>query len=117
MRTVVDRARSLAAVPTVITLIPPARVLHRATSPLYATFDQKIEAFAFWVEQDDRDQVDKNSRKSLPKNSFADVVVERLHAMEVYLGRVCFGHNAKGTSTFCEVRASGWGSLPTRCPR
>src|SRR5215210_2955926 len=46
MRTVVERARSLGAVPTVLTFDPhPRAVLHPASAPpLLQTFDQKIEA-------------------------------------------------------------------------
>jgi riboflavin kinase/FMN adenylyltransferase len=46
MKTVVERARALAAVPTVITFEPhPRAVLHpESAPPLLQTFDQKIEA-------------------------------------------------------------------------
>ena len=46
MRTVVERARALGAVPTVITFDPhPRAVLHpESAPPLLQTFDQKIEA-------------------------------------------------------------------------
>jgi riboflavin kinase/FMN adenylyltransferase len=47
MQTVVDRARAVGAVPTVITFDPhPRAVLHpESAPPLLQTFDQKIEAF------------------------------------------------------------------------
>ena len=47
MRTVVERARLLNAVPTAITFDPhPRAVLHPTSAPpLLQTFDQKIEAF------------------------------------------------------------------------
>src|SRR6476659_8966344 len=46
MKTVVERARALDAVPTVITFEPhPRAVLHpESAPPLLQTFDQKIEA-------------------------------------------------------------------------
>src|ERR671921_1582296 len=46
MKTVVERARAVRAVPTVITFEPhPRAVLHPASAPpLLQTFDQKIEA-------------------------------------------------------------------------
>src|SRR5207253_3435244 len=48
MKTVVERARAIGAVPTVITFEPhPRAVLHRASAPpLLQTFDQKIEALS-----------------------------------------------------------------------
>ena len=49
MRTIVERARAVGAVPTVITFDPhPRAVLHpESAPPLLQTFDQKIEGFSF----------------------------------------------------------------------
>jgi riboflavin kinase / FMN adenylyltransferase len=100
MKTVVDRARAIDAVPTVITFEPhPRAVLHpESAPPLLQTFDQKIEALSvLGIEQTIIIHFDKAFSQIGAKDFLRDTVVNRLHAKEVYLGRgFFFGHNREG---------------------
>ena len=100
MKTVVERARALGAVPTVITFDPhPRAVLHpESAPPLLQTFDQKIEAFGVMgIEQTIVVHFTKQFSSISAPEFLSDVVKERLHAHEVYLGKgFAFGHNREG---------------------
>jgi len=100
MRTVVERARALNAVPTVITFDPhPRAVLHpESAPPLLQTFDQKIEAFGvLGVEQAIVVRFTRDFAEIEAEDFLRDVVGERLQAAEVYLGRgFAFGRNREG---------------------
>ena len=100
MQTVVERARSIGAVPTVITFEPhPRAVLHpESAPPLLQTFDQKIEALGvLGIEQTIVIHFDKAFAQIRAEDFLRDVIVDRLHAKEVYLGRgFAFGHNREG---------------------
>jgi riboflavin kinase/FMN adenylyltransferase len=100
MKTVVERARSAAAVPTVITFEPhPRAVLHpESAPPLLQTFDQKIEALGvLGIEQTIIIHFDQQFSQIRAEDFLRDVVVNRLHAKEVYLGRgFFFGHHREG---------------------
>src|SRR5213080_1678813 len=100
MTTVVDRASAIGAVPTVITFEPhPRAVLHPDSAPpLLQTFDQKIEALGvLGIEQTIVIHFDKAFSQIRAEDFLRDVVVDRLHAKEVYLGRgFAFGHNREG---------------------
>jgi riboflavin kinase / FMN adenylyltransferase len=100
MKTVVERARAIGAVPTVITFEPhPRAVLHpESAPPLLQTFDQKIEALSvLGIEQAIVIHFDKAFSQIRAEDFLREVVVERLHAKEVYLGRgFFFGHNREG---------------------
>ncbi len=100
MRTMVDRARAASAVPTVITFDPhPRAVLHPATSPpLLQTLDQKVEGFGvLGIEQTIVVPFTKEFSQVRAEDFLRDVVHERLHAKEVYLGKgFAFGHNREG---------------------
>ncbi|MGB8509819.1 MAG: bifunctional riboflavin kinase/FAD synthetase [Pyrinomonadaceae bacterium] len=100
MRTIVERARVLNAVPTVITFDPhPRAVLHpESAPPLLQTFDQKIEAFsALGIQQAIVVRFTKEFACVRAEDFLRDVVQERLHAKEVYLGRgFAFGHMREG---------------------
>ena len=100
MQTVVERARSVGAVPTVITFEPhPRAVLHAESAPpLLQTFDQKIEALGvLGIEQTIVIHFDQAFAQINAQDFLSDVVVDRLHAKEVYLGRgFAFGHNREG---------------------
>ena len=101
MRTVVERARAAAAVPTVITFDPhPRAVLHpQSAPPLLQTFDQKIEAFGvLGIEQAIVIRFNRAFAEIEAEDFLRDVVRDRLHAVEVYLGRgFAFGRNREGT--------------------
>jgi len=100
MQTVVERARTAGAVPTVITFEPhPRAVLHpESAPPLLQTFDQKIEALGvLGIEQTIVIRFDRDFAQVRAEDFLRDVIAERLHAKEVYLGRgFAFGHNREG---------------------
>ncbi|HEY2964186.1 MAG TPA: bifunctional riboflavin kinase/FAD synthetase [Pyrinomonadaceae bacterium] len=100
MRTVVERARKLGAVPTVITFDPhPRAVLHpESAPPLLQTFDQKIEGFGvLGIEQTIVVRFTKQFSNLGAEDFIKDVVMDRLHAREVYLGKgFAFGHKREG---------------------
>ena len=100
MRTVVERARELNAVPTVITFDPhPRAVLHpESAPPLLQTLDQKVEGFGvLGIEQTIVVAFTKDFSLIRAEDFLGDVVKERLQAKEVYLGRgFAFGHNREG---------------------
>lgn len=100
MRTVVERARSVGAVPTVITFDPhPRAVLHpESAPPLLQTFDQKIEALGvLGIEQAIVIRFNRAFAQERARDFLRDVVHERLQAREVYLGRgFAFGHDREG---------------------
>src|ERR671931_358266 len=88
--TVVARARAAGAVPTIITFDPhPRAVLHpESAPPLRQTFDQKVEAFGvLGVEQTIVIRFTREFAQLRAEEFLRDVVYERLHAKEVYLGR------------------------------
>src|SRR5207237_2354051 len=97
MTTVVDRARAIGAVPTVITFEPhPRAVLHpESAPPLLQTIDQKIEALGgLGIEQTIVIHFDKAFSQIRAEDFLREIVVDRLQAKEVYLGRgFAFGHN------------------------
>jgi riboflavin kinase/FMN adenylyltransferase len=100
MHTVVERARAVGAVPTVITFDPhPRAVLHpESAPPLLQTFDQKIEAFGvLGIEQTIVVRFTKQFASIQADQFLCEVVKDRLHAKEVYLGKgFAFGHGREG---------------------
>ena len=100
MRTVVERARAIGAVPTVITFDPhPRAVLHpESAPPLLQTLDQKVEGFGVpGIEQTIVIRFTPEFSMIRAEDFLREVVKERLHAKEVYLGRgFAFGHNREG---------------------
>jgi riboflavin kinase/FMN adenylyltransferase len=100
MQTVVERARALGAVPTVITFDPhPRAVLHPESAPPHLqTFDQKIEALGvLGIEQTIVIRFTRRFAQVRAGEFLRDVLHERLHAKEVYLGRgFAFGHGREG---------------------
>lgn len=100
LRTIVQRAREVVAVPTVITFDPhPRAVLHPESSPpLLQTLDQKVEAFGvLGIEQTIVIRFTPEFSLLRAQDFLKDTVKERLHAKEVYLGRgFAFGHNREG---------------------
>ncbi len=100
VRTVVERAHQTGAVPTVITFDPhPRAVLHpESAPPLLQTLDQKVEGFGvLGIEQTIVIRFDKVFSQIRAEDFLCDVVKDRLHAKEVYLGRgFAFGHDREG---------------------
>jgi riboflavin kinase/FMN adenylyltransferase len=84
----------------VITFEPhPRAVLHpESAPPLLQTFDQKLEALGvLGIEQTIVIRFDRQFAQIRAANFLRDVVANRLHAKEVYLGRgFAFGHNREG---------------------
>jgi riboflavin kinase / FMN adenylyltransferase len=100
MKTVVERAQAIGAVPTVITFDPhPRAVLHpESAPPLLQTFDQKVEGFGvLGIEQTIVVRFTKKFSEIGAHDFLREVVKERLHAQEVYLGKgFAFGHDREG---------------------
>jgi riboflavin kinase/FMN adenylyltransferase len=100
MKTVVERARTIGVMPTVITFEPhPRAVLHpESAPPLLQTFDQKIEALGvLGIEQTIIIHFDRAFSEIRAEEFLREVVVDRLEAKEVYLGRgFFFGHKREG---------------------
>ena len=100
VRTVVERAQQTGAVPTVITFDPhPRAVLHpESAPPLLQTLDQKVEGFGvLGIEQTIVIRFDEAFSRIRAEEFLRDVVKDRLHAKEVYLGRgFAFGHDREG---------------------
>src|SRR6267378_5247698 len=100
MKTVAERARAVGSVPTVITFDPhPRAVLHpESAPPLLQTLDQKVEGFGvLGIEQTIVIRFTPEFSMIRAEDFLRDVVKERLHAKEVYLGRgFAFGHNREG---------------------
>ena len=100
VRTVVERARAVKSVPTVITFDPHPRAVRHPESapPLLQTLDQKIEALGvLGVEQAIVIHFTRAFSQIRAEDFLRDVVEERLHAKEVYLGRgFAFGHDREG---------------------
>jgi riboflavin kinase/FMN adenylyltransferase len=100
IRTVVERARQTGAVPTAITFDPhPRAVLHpESAPPLLQTLDQKVEGFGgLGIQQTIVIRFDDEFAQTRAEDFLRDVVKDRLHAKEVYLGRgFAFGHNREG---------------------
>jgi riboflavin kinase/FMN adenylyltransferase len=100
VRTVVERARETSAIPTVITFDPhPRAVLHpESAPPLLQTLDQKVEGFGvLGIEQTIVVRFDKEFSQIRAEDFLRDVVKDRLHAKEVYLGcGFAFGHDREG---------------------
>jgi riboflavin kinase / FMN adenylyltransferase len=120
MRTVVDRARATGAVPTVITFDPhPRAVLHpESAPPLLQTFDQKIEAFGvLGIEQTIVVRFTKEFSNIRAAEFLRDVVADRLHAKEVYLGKgFAFGHNREGNIELLQRLSSELGFVAGEVP-
>ena len=100
MSTVVERARAVGAVPTVITFDPhPRAVLHpESAPPLLQTFDQKIEGFGvLGIEQTIVVRFTTEFSTIRAADFLRDIVFDRLHAQEVYLGKgFAFGYKREG---------------------
>lgn len=120
MRTVVERARQVAAVPTVITFDPhPRAVLHpESAPPLLQTFDQKIEGFGvLGVEQTIVVRFTKEFSTIRAADFLRDIIVDRLHAKEVYLGKgFAFGHNREGNIELLKRLGSELGFVTGEVP-
>ena len=100
MQTVVERAKAINAVPTVITFDPhPRAVLYPENAPpLLQTLDQRLANFEILgVEQTIVIRFDKEFAGQNAEEFLRDIVHERFQAREVYLGKgFAFGKNRGG---------------------
>jgi riboflavin kinase/FMN adenylyltransferase len=120
MKTVVERARTIGAIPTAITFEPhPRAVLHPDSAPpLLQTFDQKIEALGvLGIEQTIIIHFDRAFSQVRAEDFLRHVVANRLQAKEVYLGRgFFFGHNREGNIELLQRVSSALGFLAGEVP-
>lgn len=100
MRTVVERARAVNAVPTAITFDPhPRAVLYPDSAPpLLQTLDQRLANFEFLgIEQAIVIKFDLNFSQQPAEVFIRDIIFDRLHAREVHLGKdFAFGKGRGG---------------------
>ena len=120
MQTVVERARTIGAVATVITFEPhPRALLHpESAPPLLQTFDQKIEALgALGIEQTIVIHFDKNFAQIRAEDFLRDVIADRLHAKEVYLGcGFAFGRGREGNIDLLRTVSQSLGFFADEVP-
>jgi riboflavin kinase/FMN adenylyltransferase len=120
MKTVVERARAISAVPTVITFEPhPRAVLHpESAPPLLQTVDQKIEALSvLGIEQTIVIHFDEAFSRLPAEDFLREVVKNRLQAKEVYLGRgFAFGHNREGNIQLLKKVSNQLGFIADEVP-
>lgn len=100
MRTVAERAAATDAVPTAITFDPhPRAVLHpESAPPLLQTLDQRLANFeVLGIEQAIVIAFDREFASQPAEDFLRDIVHDRLHAKEVYLGKgFAFGKDRGG---------------------
>src|SRR5687767_12584379 len=100
MQTVVERANAVGATSTAITFDPhPRAVLHpESAPPLLQTLDQRLASFeVLGIEQAIVIAFDREFAAKAAEGFLADIVRDRLHAKEVYLGKgFAFGRNRGG---------------------
>lgn len=100
MKTVVDRAKAINAVPTAITFDPhPRAVLHPENAPpLLQTLDQRLANFEFLgIRQAIVIRFDEEFASINAEYFLRETVYERLQAREVYLGKgFAFGKDRAG---------------------
>lgn len=100
MQTVAERARAIEAAPTAITFDPhPRAVLHpESAPPLLQTLDQRLANFeVLGIEQAIVIPFDREFAAQPAEAFLKEIVLERLHAKEVYLGKgFAFGKDRGG---------------------
>lgn len=100
MQTVVERAKAVNAVPTAITFDPhPRAVLHpESAPPLLQTLDQRLANLELLgIEQTIVIPFDREFASQPAENFLNEIIHDRLHAKEVYLGKgFAFGKERGG---------------------
>ncbi len=100
MKTVVERAKALNAVPTAITFDPHPRAVMNPDNapPLLQTLDQRLGSFdVLGIEQAIIIRFNRAFAEQSAEEFLRDVLFERLHAQEVYLGKgFAFGKERAG---------------------
>src|SRR4051812_30416718 len=120
METVVERARDVRAVPTAITFDPhPRAVLHpESAPPMLQTLDQRLANFeVLGIEQAIVIRFNKEFASCSAEDFLADIIRDRLHAKEVYLGRgFAFGKNRGGNIDLLRKMSSELGFYADEVP-
>lgn len=115
MRTVVDRAKHAGAVPTAITFDPhPRAVLHADSAPpLLQTLDQRLANLEFLgIEQTIVVKFDRDFASQPAENFLSEIIRDRLHAKEVYLGKgFAFGKDRGGDIELLRKKAAELGFI------
>jgi riboflavin kinase / FMN adenylyltransferase len=100
MQTVVERAKTVEAVATAITFDPhPRAVLHpESAPPLLQTLDQRLASFeVLGIEQAIVIKFDREFAGQPAEDFLSNIIRDRLHAVEVYLGKgFAFGKDRGG---------------------
>lgn len=100
METVFERAKAAGAVPTAITFDPhPRAILHpKSAPPLLQTLDQRLANFeVLGIEQAIVIPFTPEFSQQPAENFLTDIIRDRLHAKEVYLGKgFAFGKGRGG---------------------
>jgi riboflavin kinase/FMN adenylyltransferase len=120
MQTVVERAAAVDAVPTAITFDPhPRAVLHpESAPPLLQTLDQRLANFeVLGIQQAIVIRFTRNFAGQPAKEFLSDIVHDRLHAREVYLGKGFeFGKDRGGNITLLREMSSKLGFVADEVP-
>lgn len=120
MRTVVERAREVGGHPTAITFDPhPRAVLHPETAPpLLQTLDQRLANFeVLGIEQVIVIPFDREFAAHPAEDFLHEIVHDRLHAKEVYLGKgFAFGKDRGGNIELLRKMSSGLGFFADEVP-
>ncbi len=121
MQTVVERARAANAVPTAITFDPhPRAVLHpESAPPLLQTLDQRLANLeVLGIEQAIVSRSTREFAVAAGRRFLADIVHDRLHAKEVYLGKgFAFGKGRGGNIELLRKMSSELGFVADEVPR
>lgn len=113
METVVERARTVNAVPTAITFDPhPRAVLHpESAPPLLQTLDQRLANFeVLGIEQAIVIPFTTEFSQQPAEDFLSNIIRDRLHAREVYLGKgFAFGKGRGGNIDLLRQKSSELG--------
>jgi riboflavin kinase/FMN adenylyltransferase len=120
MQTVLERAREVGAHATAITFDPhPRAVLHpESAPPLLQTLDQRLANFeVLGIEQAIVIQFDEEFASQPAEDFMHEIVHDRLHAKEVYLGKgFAFGKNRGGNIDLLRKMSSELGFFSDEVP-
>lgn len=115
METVVERAKAAAAVPTAITFDPhPRAVLHpESAPPLLQTLDQRLANLELLgIEQAIVIPFTTEFSQQPAEDFLTDIIRDRLHAKEVYLGKgFAFGQGRGGNIELLRQKSSELGFI------
>jgi riboflavin kinase/FMN adenylyltransferase len=120
MRTVFEHAKAIEAVPTAITFDPhPRAVLHpESAPPLLQTLDQRLANLELLgIEQTIVIPFDRDFAAQPAEDFLHDIVHDRLHAQEVYLGKgFAFGKERGGNIGLLRKLSGELGFLADEVP-